>query len=83
MNPAVIGHRGAAVEAPENSLASLELALELGAAALELDVRRSRDGVLVLIHDPDLRRTSDRAGEIAALDLGEIRQALCVVKPAR
>ncbi len=75
MNPAVIGHRGAAVEAPENSLASLELALELGAAALELDVRRSRDGVLVLIHDPDLGRTSDRTGEIADLELREIQQA--------
>jgi len=44
MNPTVIGHRGVAAEAPENSLASLEFALELGAGALELDVRRSRDG---------------------------------------
>jgi glycerophosphoryl diester phosphodiesterase len=75
MNPIVIGHRGVAAEAPENSLASVELALKLGAGALELDVRRSRDGVLVLIHDPDLRRTSDRSGEVAALDLGEIQQA--------
>lgn len=75
MNPTVIGHRGVAAEAPENSLASLEFALELGAGALELDVRRSRDGVLVLIHDPDLRRTSDRSGEVASLDLGEIQQA--------
>lgn len=75
MRPAVIGHRGVAAEAPENSLASLELALELGAEALELDVRRSRDGVLVLVHDPDLRRTSDRSGTVAALDLCEIQQA--------
>ena len=56
MNPAVIGHRGVAAEAPENSLVSLELAIELGADGLELDVRRSHDGVLVLIHDPHLRR---------------------------
>lgn len=75
MNPAVIGHRGVAAEAPENSLVSLELAVELGADALELDVRRSHDGVLVLIHDPDLRRTSDRGGEVAVLELREIQTA--------
>jgi glycerophosphoryl diester phosphodiesterase len=75
MSPAIIGHRGAAVEAPENSLAALELAMSLGADALELDVRRSADGVLVVIHDPDLHRTSDRRGLIAELEFDEIRQA--------
>lgn len=75
MSPAIIGHRGAAAEAPENSLAALELALSLGADALELDVRRSADGALVVIHDPDLRRTSDRQGLIAELSFEQIRQA--------
>ena len=75
MMPAIIGHRGAATEAPENSLAALRLAVSLGADALELDVRRSADGVLVVIHDPDLRRTSDRQGLIAELSLEQIRRA--------
>ena len=75
MSPAIIGHRGAATEAPENSLAALRLAVSLGADALELDVRRSADGALVVIHDPDLRRTSDRPGLIAELSLEQIRRA--------
>ena len=49
--------------------------MSLGADALELDVRRSVDGILVVIHDPDLRRTSDRRGLIADLGLEQIRQA--------
>jgi len=75
MSPAIIGHRGAAAEAPENSLAALELAMSLGADALEIDVRRSADGVLMVIHDPDLHRTSDRRGRIAELSFDQIRQA--------
>jgi glycerophosphoryl diester phosphodiesterase len=75
MSPAIIGHRGAAVEAPENSLAALDLAMSLGADALELDVRRSADGVLVVIHDPDLHRTSDRRGLITELGFEQIRRA--------
>ena len=75
MSPAIIGHRGAAVEAPENSMAALELAMSLGADALELDVRRSADGVLMVIHDPDLHRTSDRQGRITELRFEQIRQA--------
>jgi glycerophosphoryl diester phosphodiesterase len=75
VRPAIIGHRGAAAEAPENSMPSFELAIELGADALELDVRRSADGALVVIHDPTLDRTSDRSGEVARLPLAAIREA--------
>ncbi|TFG64420.1 MAG: glycerophosphodiester phosphodiesterase, partial [Gemmatimonadales bacterium] len=42
----LIAHRGASAEAPENSMPALELGMELGADAIELDVRRSADGVL-------------------------------------
>ncbi len=48
----VLGHRGAPALAPENTLESFRRALELGADGLELDVRRSGDGRLVVVHDP-------------------------------
>lgn len=63
----IIGHRGASAFAPENTLAGFDLALEQGAEALELDVRVSRDGTAIVIHDPTLDRTTDRAGPVAAL----------------
>ena len=75
MSPHVIGHRGAASEAPENTMAALTLAMELGANALELDVRRSGDGVLVVIHDPDLARTSRSRGRVAELTAAQIHRA--------
>lgn len=49
--PLVYGHRGASIAAPENTLEAYRLAGELGADGVELDVRRSADGVLVLVHD--------------------------------
>ncbi len=71
----VIAHRGASAEAPENSIPALELGMQLGADAIELDVRRSADGVLVVIHDASLDRTTDRQGEVAWLTMAEIREA--------
>jgi glycerophosphoryl diester phosphodiesterase len=71
----VIGHRGAAAHAPENTLESFRLALAQGADALELDVHLSADGVPVVIHDPDLARTTDRAGAVAALTVAELQRA--------
>ena len=50
----VIAHRGASAAAPENTVAAFELAGRLGSDAVELDVRRTRDGVLVVHHNPDL-----------------------------
>lgn len=70
----VVGHRGAAGEAPENTIPSFRLALEHGAAALELDVRLSADGVPVVIHDALLDRTTDAAGPVSALTLSELRK---------
>lgn len=51
-NPALIGHRGAPREHPENTLPSFARALELGADGIELDVHATRDGVVVVHHDP-------------------------------
>jgi glycerophosphoryl diester phosphodiesterase len=50
----IIGHRGAAAVAPENTLASFEAAIRVGADGVEFDVRLSRDGVPVVIHDETL-----------------------------
>jgi len=68
----IIAHRGASAEAPENSMPALELGMSLGADAIELDVRRSADGVLVVIHDASLDRTTDITGEVARLTMAEI-----------
>lgn len=71
----VVGHRGAAAYAPENTLPSFELALSQGVDALEMDVHLSADGVPVVIHDTTLQRTTDRAGFVWQLSLDEIRTA--------
>ncbi|HEX3235656.1 MAG TPA: glycerophosphodiester phosphodiesterase [Gemmatimonadales bacterium] len=71
----VIAHRGASGLAPENTLAAFELAIRQGADALELDVRLTRDGAAVVIHDATLDRTTDRAGPVLAQTLAELRMA--------
>jgi glycerophosphoryl diester phosphodiesterase len=69
----IIAHRGASGAAPENTLAAFELAVRQGADAFELDVRLTADGVPVVLHDPTLDRTTDRAGLLAALRLADLR----------
>jgi glycerophosphoryl diester phosphodiesterase len=66
--PPVIGHRGACGHAPENTLASFRRAAGLGARWVEFDVRLSRDGEAVLMHDDRLERTTDGAGRVAETD---------------
>lgn len=63
--PAVIAHRGASYDAPESTAPAYLLARDLGADYLELDVQRTRDGVLVVVHDDELSRTSDVAQRFA------------------
>lgn len=65
--PIVLGHRGAAGEAPENTLPSFERALADGATVLESDVHPTRDGTLVLIHDDLVERTTDGEGRVSEL----------------
>ena len=57
--PLIIAHRGAAHISPENTLESIQLAHEIGAAGWEVDVRISIDGFFFLMHDTDLKRTTD------------------------
>ncbi|KDN80268.1 glycerophosphodiester phosphodiesterase family protein [Streptomyces olindensis] len=86
VSPLVIAHRGASAYAPENTLAAVDKAAELGIRWVENDVQRTRDGELVVLHDDNLRRTTDveevfpdrapwkvrdfTAAEIARLDAG-------------
>ena len=71
----VIGHRGAAALAPENTIISFERAVADGADAIEFDVHVSADGHVVVIHDPTLDRTTDGTGAVAELTLERIRAA--------
>jgi glycerophosphoryl diester phosphodiesterase len=68
-----IGHRGAAGHAPENTLAAIERGIVLGADFVEIDVRRTSDGVLVALHDSTIGRTTDGKGRVSGLSLHELR----------
>lgn len=72
--PVVVAHRGASSTHPENTLAAFEAAITLGAPLVEFDVRRSADGVPVVIHDPTLERTTDGSGVVARTPLAELRR---------
>ena len=71
--PLVVGHRGACAYAPENTLASFRLAAEQGADAVELDAKLSADGVVMVIHDPTVDRTTDGKGRVNMLSLGQLK----------
>ena len=75
--PLRIAHRGASGRglAPENTLAAFEKALSIGVDMLEIDVRVTGDGQLIVLHDPSLDRTTDREGIVREMILEEIRQA--------
>lgn len=70
----VIAHRGASSYAPENTLAAYDLALEMGATHIELDVHLSADGHVVVIHDETLERTTNGSGPVADRTLAELRE---------
>jgi len=72
--PAVIAHRGAAEDAPENTLAAFWLAWQQGVDGIEGDFHLTRDGKIVCIHDVDTRRTAGRAVKVADATLAELRQ---------
>ncbi|GIX06460.1 MAG: glycerophosphoryl diester phosphodiesterase [Candidatus Poribacteria bacterium] len=69
----VVGHRGAAGVLPENTLLGFRYAIELGCDYVECDVHRTRDGHLVVIHDPTVDRTTNGTGAVAELDFATIR----------
>lgn len=66
-SPLILGHRGAPLDAPENTIAGFALALAAGADGVELDVQLSADGVPVVIHDDTVRRTTGGRGRVDRL----------------
>ncbi|MGH7349363.1 MAG: glycerophosphodiester phosphodiesterase [Candidatus Rokuibacteriota bacterium] len=72
--PLVIGHRGASSDAPENTIAAFELALDQGADGIELDVHLSGDEQPVVIHDFTLERTTDGAGPVSAHRVRDLKR---------
>jgi glycerophosphoryl diester phosphodiesterase len=69
----ITGHRGAAKLEPENTLRSIQKAIDLGVDQIEIDVHLTRDGHLVVIHDVTVERTTDGHGAVADLSLQEIK----------
>ncbi|MCL4459372.1 MAG: glycerophosphodiester phosphodiesterase [Chloroflexi bacterium] len=73
-HPGIIGHRGAMGYVPENTMASFQKALDLGADLVELDVHMTKDGVPVVIHDVRLERTTTGSGYVKDKSLDAIVQ---------
>src|SRR4051812_14588222 len=71
--PIAVAHRGANRVAPENTLPAYEAAIALGCDYVEIDVRATRDGHLVLLHDRTVDRTTDGTGHAAEMDFATIR----------
>ena len=71
----VAAHRGNVALCPENTMPAYASAYDIGADMIELDLHMSKDGEIVLIHDGDLARTADVAGQISELTLDEIKRA--------
>jgi glycerophosphoryl diester phosphodiesterase len=72
--PRIIGHRGAALSAPENTLAGFCMAAALNVEWVEFDVRLTSDGRCILLHDDTLDRTTNGRGPVARLSLEEVRR---------
>ncbi|MCM3744132.1 glycerophosphodiester phosphodiesterase [Sporosarcina luteola] len=68
-----VAHRGATGYAPENTIAAFDLAVEMKADYIEIDVQRSNDGELVVIHDTTVDRTTDGTGQVGELTFEQLR----------
>lgn len=75
-----VAHRGGAALQPENTLAAFENAIRIGADMVECDIHLSKDGEVVVMHDPDVSRTTDGAGQIGNLTLAEIKKLNAAAK---
>lgn len=72
-NPTVMAHRGLSADAPENTLYAFSDAISVGADFIELDVQQTRDGVLVVMHDSNLKRTTGVNKNIWDVDYADIQ----------
>ena len=73
-HPFVVAHRGASADRPEHTLAAYELALQEGADGVECDVRLTRDGHLVCVHDRRVDRTSNGTGLVSEMSLAQLKR---------
>lgn len=71
----IFAHRGGRMEFDENTLSAFEASYKAGYRGYETDVRMTRDGQLVILHDSDLKRTTDMTGRVEEMDAAEIRKA--------
>jgi glycerophosphoryl diester phosphodiesterase len=72
--PILFAHRGASAHAPENTLASFKRALEDGAEAVELDVKLTSDGKVVVLHDQTVDRTTNGHGDVRTMSLADVKR---------
>src|SRR5690606_8564378 len=70
----MIAHRGASAYEPENTLPSFELAEDLNADYVELDVHLTGDGEMIVMHDDDVKRTTEAVGKIKDFTLAELKE---------
>lgn len=71
----VIAHRGASAVEPENTLRAFERSIQMGAQMIELDLHRTRDGHIVVIHDDELSHTTNARGRVSHLSFDAVRRA--------
>lgn len=69
----VVAHRGCWQHAPENSVAAVQACIELGVDMVEVDVRQTSDGVLILMHDDSVDRTTDGSGSVSSMTYAKIQ----------
>ena len=72
--PVIFAHRGSSAHAPENTLAAFKLAVQQQAAAIELDVKLTADGQVVVLHDDTVDRTTNGTGRVNSMTLAELKQ---------
>lgn len=70
----VVAHRGANRWAPENTIAAFLKAAEMGADYAEMDVRQTKDGIFIIMHDADVKRTTNGSGKVSDMTLEEIKK---------
>ena len=73
MTPRIIAHRGASAHAPENTMAAFQLAMDIHADGIELDVMLSKDGHVVVVHDNTVDRTTNGSGRVKDMTLEELK----------
>ncbi len=72
--PFISAHRGFSSDYPENTISALQAAHDAGAHVAEIDVRLTKDGKLILMHDAQVDRTTDGSGPVTALTLAEVKK---------